>query len=153
MIPPITAHHYALVQHVLAARPPRRGGAATTHQPIEIEDHSRLTTDTYFQAATETTNADEHVDYHAADLLALQYSQAFEDIAVNAATGGNAPVVLDGVNSIDSTLPHALQLQTLEAYSAEAAQHHENLVVHTYMHDEVAIEEARRNEHRIDSTM
>lgn len=154
MIPPIDAHQFSLVHHLLTARPTKRGGATTTHGPNEISDHARLTTDTYFHPATETSKSDEHVNFHQADLQALQYSQAIEDIEVNLATGGNQPVVLDGVNSFDTTMSPKLQLEALNLYSLGESQHIENIVVHTYEHDEAAIQAARTNHtHQIDSTM
>ncbi|MFO0946158.1 MAG: hypothetical protein U1D30_09470 [Planctomycetota bacterium] len=159
MIPPIDAHHISMIHHVVGPRPTRRG--FVTHEPVDLENHLRYTSS---ESATtpSTTNTDSHVNYRSADLQALQYSQALEQIQVGVAAGQTPQEVLDGVNEIGSSLSAPLQISADQYYSESQSTHTGTViakdlpatVVHTYLHDEAAIRTAKESTqpHELDIT-
>lgn len=159
MIPPIDAHHISMIHHVIGPRPTRKGDA--THMPADLENHSRFTSS---EAASTppTTPSDSHVDYRTADLQALQFSQALEDIEVAVANGLAPRAVLDGVNELGTTLSVPLQVAADQYYSSSISSHASSewskqvpaTVIHTYQHDEEAIRAAKEsgNHHELDIT-
>lgn len=150
MIPAIDTSQFALIHHVVAPRDPRRA-VSTTHDPHELDHHARLTFWEAQVAAEVSPPSNTRVQLEAAgprdqleraELQAMQYSQAYEDMLANLSSQSPLPVVLDGVDSVASTLAIPLQDELLAAYSADHAQEVSNVVAGTYLHDELAVERA-----------